>query len=86
VQPGDGARRAGSGPDKVTDLVDQPQAVTAQQLSGGGPVPGKRISDLAGVGHLADDLFSGPPDLHRPAAASVAQVGRAGLEPATGRL
>ena len=53
--------------------VDQPKAVTAQQLIGGGPVPGERISDLASVSYLADDLFSGPPNLHRSTAVSVAQ-------------
>jgi hypothetical protein len=73
VQAGGGAGLAGSGLDKITNLVDQPKAVTAQQLIRGGPVPGERIGDLAGVGYLADDLFSRSPDLHGSAAISVAQ-------------
>ena len=36
-------------------------------------MPGERISDLASVSYLADDLLSGPPNLHRSAAVSVAQ-------------
>ena len=73
VQAGGGARGAGSGLDKITDLVDHPQAVAALQAIGGGPVPGKRIGDPAGVSYLADELFGGPPDLHLSAAAGMAQ-------------
>jgi hypothetical protein len=73
VQAGGGTCPAGSGLDKITDLVDQPKALTAQQLIGRGPVPGERIGDLAGVSYLADDLFSGLPNLHHSAAVSVAQ-------------
>src|SRR5690242_18786024 len=74
VQAGRGACLAGSGLDKITDLVDEPEAVAAQQLIGRGAVPGQRIGELASVGHLADDLSSGRPDLHRSAAVRVAQA------------
>ena len=60
---------AGSGLDKITDLVDQPEAVTAQQLIGGGPVPGERISDLArgcGNSHLTSTRVRAWP--HAPTA------------------
>ena len=40
VQAGDGTRVTGSGLDKITDLVDQPEALTAQFLVGREPVPG----------------------------------------------
>ena len=73
VQAGGGACLAAPGLDKVTDLVDQPQAVTAQQLIGAGPVPGERISDVPGIRYLADDLFAGSPHLHRSAAAGMTQ-------------
>jgi hypothetical protein len=64
MQAGGGARLAGSGLDKITNLVDQPQAVTAEQLIGACLVPGERIGDLTGVSYLADDLFTGSPHLH----------------------
>ena len=73
MQAGSGARLPGSGLDKITDLVDQPKAVTSRQLNGGGPVPGERIGDLAAVSYLADDLLSGSPHLHHSAAVSMAQ-------------
>ena len=63
MQADGGACLAGSGLDKITDLVNEPEAVAAQHLIGPGPVPGERIGELAGVGHLADDLSSGLPDL-----------------------
>ena len=53
VQADGCARLAGSGLDKITHLVDEPQAVAAQQLIGRGPVPGERIGEVASVGHLA---------------------------------
>jgi hypothetical protein len=59
VQAGRGACSAGSGLDKVTDLVDQPEPVAARQLIGADVVPGERISDVPGVSDLADDLFAG---------------------------
>ena len=73
VQADSDACRARPGLDKITDLVDQPEAVTAHQLSRWSPVPGERIGDLAGIGYLADQLFSGSPNLHRSAAVGVAK-------------
>src|ERR1700685_2301486 len=73
VQAGVGACLAGSRLDKVTDLVDQPEAVTARHLLRGGAVPGERISDVPGVSYLADELLAGSPNLHRSAATGVAQ-------------
>ena len=52
VQADGGACLAGSGLDKITHLVDEPEAVAAQQLIGRGPVPGERIGEVASVGHL----------------------------------
>src|SRR5437764_11042316 len=72
MQTNGGACLAGSGLDKITDLVNEPKAVAAQQLIGPGPVPGERIVELPGVSYLADDFFSSPPDLYRSAAVSVA--------------
>ena len=73
VQAGGGACLAGSRLDKVTDLVDEPEAVTARHLLRGGAVPGERISDVPGVSYLADELLAGSPNLHRSAATGVAQ-------------
>ena len=50
VQADGGACLAGSGLDKVTHLVDEPEAVAARQLIGRGPVPGERIGEVAAVG------------------------------------
>src|SRR5689334_23459880 len=72
VQADGGARLAGSGLDKVTDLVDEPQAVAAQQFIGRGPVPGERIGEVTSVGHLADELSPGLPDLQYSAAVRMA--------------
>ena len=44
VQAGGGACLAGSGLDKVTDLVDQPEAITARSLLRAAAVPGEGIS------------------------------------------
>ena len=63
VQADGGACVAGSGLDKITHLVDEPETVAAQQLIGRGPVPGERIGEVASVSHLADELSPGPPDL-----------------------
>src|SRR2546423_3596994 len=77
VQAYGGACLAGSGLDKVTHLVDEPQAVAAQQLVGRRSVPGERIGEVASVGHLADELSLGLPDLECSAAVRVAHgVGR----------
>ena len=63
VQADGGASLAGSGLDNITHLVDEPEAVAAHQLIGRGPVPGERIGEVASVGHLADELSPGLPDL-----------------------
>jgi hypothetical protein len=63
MQANGGACLAGSGLDKITDLVNEPEAVAAQQFIGPGPVPGERIVELASVSYLADDLFPSQPDL-----------------------
>ena len=63
VQADGGACVAGSGLDKITHLVDEPEAVAAQQFIGRGPVAGKRIGEVASVGHLTDELSPGLPDL-----------------------
>jgi len=77
VQAGGGACRTGPVLDKITDLVDQPQALAARQVIGRGPAPGKRIGNLAGIGDLAEDLSCGSPYRTRTAAIGVAQgVGR----------
>ena len=72
MQAGGGACLAGPGLDKITDLVDQPQAITARPLIGRGPVPDERIVNLAGVSYLADESVFAPPGLHRRAVATQA--------------
>ena len=88
MQANGGACLAGSGLDKITDLVNEPEAVAAQQLIGPGPVPGERISELPGVSYLADNLFLGrqtctvpPPPVWRRvlAASSLVASTRSGM-------
>jgi hypothetical protein len=87
VQAGGGACLTGPDLDKITDLADQPQALTARQVNGRGPVTGERVGDLAGIGDLAEDLSGGSPDLYCSAAVGMAQgVGRELADRAPGRV
>src|SRR5215467_4764174 len=73
VQPGDRSCRAGSPFDEVTNHVDQPQAMTAPGVRWQPSPPGQRVSDVAGVLDLAQQLVAGVPRPHDAGASSVAE-------------
>src|SRR5262249_1991718 len=71
VHPDRGSASAGTQLNQVADLMDDPQAETA--AAGGPPVADQRVTDLARVSDLADDLPPGAPQVQRAASRGMPQ-------------